>query len=194
MLKAYLIFFGFFTLISSECYGAGEGMPQLNPEFWISQIIWLILTFALLYIILWKIILPKITENLENRKAQILSDLDNAQKFRDQSEKKILECNKILIQAKQEAKKNLDQTRKKINNDIEHKRKNFNIEIEKEIQKAEKEIKTLRLSSIQHINKIAIDTSSELIKEIMDTKVNASNVAAIVNDVSKKKLQYFYDN
>ena len=73
-----------------KCFGAEEGMPQLNPEYWMSQIVWLIITFGFLYIVLWKLILPKITQNLENRKTQILSDLDNAQKFRDQSEKKNL--------------------------------------------------------------------------------------------------------
>ena len=43
-------------------------MPQLNPEFWISQIFWLILTFGILFIILSKFILPKISKNLELRK------------------------------------------------------------------------------------------------------------------------------
>ena len=134
MFQKYLIFIGFFTLITSKSYGAEEGMPQLNPEYWVSQIVWLILTFGLLYIILWKVILPKITQNLENRKAQILSNLNNAQIFRDQLEKKISEYNKILNLAKHEAKKKIDETRKKINNDIKNKKKLFDLEIEKKIQ------------------------------------------------------------
>jgi len=52
MFQKYLIFIGFFTLITSKSYGAEEGMPQLNPEYWVSQIVWLILTFGFLYIIL----------------------------------------------------------------------------------------------------------------------------------------------
>ena len=194
MFQKYLIFIGFFTLITSKSYGAEEGMPQLNPEYWVSQIVWLILTFGFLYIILWKVILPKITKNLENRKAQILSDLNNAQIFRDQSEKKNLEYNKILKLAKQEAKKKLDETRNKINNDIKNKNKHFNLEIEKEIQKTEKEMKTLKLSSIKHINKIAVEISSEIVRKIMGTEVNTSNISAIVDDISKKKLQNIYDN
>ena len=194
MFQKYLIFIGFFTLITSKSYGAEEGMPQLNPEYCVSQIVLLILTFGFLYIILWKAILPKITENLENRKAQILLDLDNAQIFRDQSEKKILEYNKIVNLAEQEAKKKLDETRKKINNDIKNKKKLFDLEIEKKIQKTEKEIKTLRLSSIKHINKIAIEISSEIVRKIMGAEVNASNISTIVDDISKKKIQNIYDN
>jgi len=194
MFQKYLVLVGFFTLTMGKCYGAEEGMPQLNPEYWVSQIVWLIITFGFLYIILWKVILPKITQNLENRKVQILSDLDSAQKFRDQSEKKNLEFNKIINLAKQEAKKKLDETRNKINNDIKNKKKNFNLEIEQEMQKVEKEIKTLRLSSIKHINKIAVEISSEVVRKIMNTEVNTSNISAIVEEISKKKLQSIYDN
>ena len=188
MVRNYLKFIGFFTLLSDECFGAEGGMPQLNPDYWISQIFWVMLIFGILYVILWRTILPKINENLENRKAQILTDLDNAQKFEDKSKEKLSDYNKILNQAKQEAKKILDGTRKKVNQDIENKKNQFNLEIEKEIEKAEKEIKTLKLSSIEDINKIAIGTSSEIVRKIISAEVNASSVSAIVEDISKREI------
>ena len=188
MVRNYLKFIGFFTLLSSECFGAEVGMPQLNPDYWVSQIFWVILIFGILYVILWRAILPKINENLENRKSQILTDLDNAQKFEDQSKEKLSDYNKILNQAKQEAKKIIDGTRKKIYRNIENKKKQFNLEIKKEIEKAEKEIKTLQLSSIKNINKIAIETSSEIVRKILGTEVNASSVSAIVEDISKREI------
>ena len=65
MVRNYLKFIGFFTLLSGECFGAEGGMPQLNPEYWVSQIVWVILIFGTLYVILWRTILPKINENLK---------------------------------------------------------------------------------------------------------------------------------
>ena len=188
MVHDYLKFIVFFTLLSNKCFGAEDGMPQLNPEYWASQVFWVILIFGTLYVILWRAILPKINENLENRKSQILTDLDDAQKFKDQSKEKLSEYNKILNQAKQEAKKILDGTRKKVNQDIKNKKNQFNLEIVKEIKKAEKEIKTMKLSSIKDINTIAIETSSEIVRKIVGTEVNASSVSAIVEDISKKEI------
>jgi len=188
MVRNYLKFIGFFTFLSSNCFAADEGMPQLNPDYWVSQIFWVMLIFGTLYVILWKAILPKINENLENRKSQILTDLDEAQEFKNQSEKKISEYNMILSKAKQDAKKVLDETRKKINLDIENKNNQFNLEIGKEIENAEKEIKTLKLSSIKDINKISIETSSEIVRKMVGTEVNASSVSAIVEDISKKEI------
>ena len=188
MVRNYLKFIGFFTLLSSKCFGAEGGMPQLNPDYWISQIFWVILIFGMLYVILWRTILPKINENLENRKSQILTDLDDAQKFEEQSKEKLSEYNKILSEAKQEAKKIIDGTRKKIFRNIENKKNQFNLEIVKEIENAEKEIKTMKLSSIKDINTIAIETSSDIVRKIVGTEVNASSVSAIVEDISKKEI------
>ena len=43
-----------FVLMTSAQSGESGGMPQLNPEFWVSQIVWLVLTFGILYIVLSK--------------------------------------------------------------------------------------------------------------------------------------------
>jgi F-type H+-transporting ATPase subunit b len=188
MVRNYLKFIGFFIFLSNNCFAADEGMPQLNPDYWVSQIFWVMLIFGALYVILWKTILPKINENLENRKSQILNDLDDAQELKNQSEKKISEYNIILSKAKEDAKKILDETRKKINLDIENKNNQFNLEIEKEVENAEKEIKALKLSSIKDINKISIETSSEIVRKMVGTEVNASSVSAIVEDISKKEI------
>ncbi|HJO76718.1 MAG TPA: F0F1 ATP synthase subunit B [Pelagibacteraceae bacterium] len=188
MVRNYLKFIGFFIFLSNNCFAADEGMPQLNPDYWVSQIFWVMLIFGALYVILWKTILPKISENLENRKSQILNDLDDAQELKNQSEKKISEYNIILSKAKEDAKKILDETRKKINLDIENKNNQFNLEIEKEVENAEKEIKALKLSSIKDINKISIETSSEIVRKMVGTEVNASSVSAIVEDISKKEI------
>ena len=188
MVRDYLKFIGFFTLLSNKCLGAEEGMPQLNPDYWLSQIFWVILIFATLYLILWRSVLPKIDKNLENRRSQILTNLDDAQKFKDQSEKKIDYYNKVLDQTKQQAKKILDKTIKKINHDIENKKNQFNLEIEKEIKNAEKEIKDMKFSSLKDINKIAIEISPKIVRKIVNVEINTSSVSAIVEEVSRKEI------
>ena len=61
------------------------GMPQLDPEFWFSQVFWLIITFGFLYLVLSKLVLPKISDNLETRKSQVLDNLELAEKQRNVS-------------------------------------------------------------------------------------------------------------
>ena len=69
------------------------------------------------------------------------------------------------------------------------KKKKFNDEIEKELAIVEKEIRDLKKTSILSISKIATETSAEIIKHIIGTEVNKSNVSAIVNDIAKRKVE-----
>ena len=124
MLTRLISYLVIFIGITTNGFGAEEGgMPQLNPEYWISQIFWLIIVFTSLYIILSKIFLPKISDSLETRKSQVLQNLDQAEKFRKESEKKIQEYEKILSEAKNQAKKIINESRKKINQNISEKKK-----------------------------------------------------------------------
>ena len=175
----------------NKSFGSEAGMPQLNPEFWSAQIFWLILIFSTLYLIIWKIFLPKITYSIESRKSRIVNNLDEAQKLKERAEEKLKEYNKIIENSKNEAKKLIEDERKKLDKDIELKKKNFNSEIEKELAAVEKEIKDLKKTSLSSISKIASETSAELIKNIINTEVNKSNVAAVVEDIIKKNKEKY---
>ena len=178
-----------------EAFAAESGgMPQLNPEFWISQIFWLTITFGILYIVLSKFILPKISANLEIRKVQILENIEAAEKQREESELKIEEYEKIVQNSKNEAKNYFKQTREKVLKDINLKKEKLDKELNNEIQKAEAEIQELKDKAPEKINKIAVETSSDLIQQLIGAEINNSSISAIVDDLSKKKMDKYYGN
>ena len=177
------------VVYANQAFGSETGMPQLNPEFWIAQIFWLILIFSSLYLIIWKIFLPRITYSIENRKSRIVNDLGEAQKLKDNAEKKLKEYNEIIEKSKKEAKKIIDDSKKKLDRDIENKKQEFNDEIEKELTATEKEIKDLKKTSTSNVADIAAETSAEIIRQIINTEVNKSNVSAVVNEIAKKKME-----
>ena len=179
------------VLKTNQVLASEAGMPQLNPEFWASQIFWLILIFSSLYLIIWKIFLPKITYTLENRKSRIVNDLNEAEKLKENAEKKLKEYNTIIENSKKEANKIIEDSRKKLEQDIENKKKKFNEEIEKEVKLAEKEIIDLKKTSMLNINNIAAETSFDIIKQIVGIEVSKSSVSAIVDDLSKKEMEKY---
>ena len=173
----------------NQAFGSEAGMPQLNPEFWTAQIFWLILIFSSLYLIIWKMFLPRITYSIENRKSRVVKDLDEAQKLKDNAEKKLKEYNEIIEKSKKEAKKIIDDSKKKLDRDIGNKKQEFNDEIDKELTATEKEIKDLKKTSTSNVADIAAETSAEIIRQIINTEVNKSNVSAIVNEITKKEIE-----
>ena len=180
-----LIFFNLFFL--KEVFAAESGgMPQLNPEFWISQIFWLTLTFGILYVVLSKLILPKISENLELRKSQIQENIEAADKQRQSSDAKLKEYDEIISKSKLDANNIFKQARENVLKEIDSKKKILDEQIEAELEKAEQEINNLKKGSSEKINKIAIETTSELLVKLIGTEVNNSSISAIVDDLSKR--------
>ena len=187
------IFFNFFFI--KEVFSAeNRGMPQLNPEFWVSQIFWLSLTFGILYIVLSKITLPKISANLELRKSQIQENIEAAEKQKESSETKLKEYDEIILKSKLEAKNIFKNAREKVIKDINSKKETLDKQIDEEIIVAEKEIEIMRNSASEKINKIAIETSTDLVKKLIGAEVNSSSISAIVNDISKKSGGKYYDS
>ena len=185
------IFFNFFFI--KEVFAAESGgMPQLDPEFWISQIFWLTLTFGILYVVLSKLILPKISANLELRKSQIQENIEAAEKQREDSEAKLREYDEVVLKSKLEAKNIFKDAREKALKDINSKKEILDEQINEEIKKAEQEIEFLRKSAPEKINRIAIDTSSDLIKKLIGTEINSSSISAIVDDLSKRNGDKYY--
>jgi len=184
-----LLFFTCFACLNTVFAAESGGMPQLNPEFWISQIFWLIITFGILFIVLTKVILPKISDNLETRKSQILENIETADKQKEESQKKIDEYEKIILDSKLKAKSYFNEAREKILDDINKKRAALEKDLDEEIDEVEKELSDLKNKSGEKINKIAAETSAELIKELIGEEVNSSSIAAIVEDQSKIKRE-----
>jgi len=187
-MKSYLSLTIALLAIKTDLFAAEAGMPQLDPTYWASQAFWLILIFTVLYISIAKFYLPKIKNNLDNRENKIKDDLEDANKFKELSEAKLKDYEKILEDAKKEVIKiHLDQ-KNLLDKDIQSKKVTIEKEIENEILKAQKEIDELKKSSLSDIRSISENIASSIIENISGDKLNESSIKAAVEDVSKKNI------
>ena len=100
--------------------------------------------------------------------------------------KKLKEFEKIILESKLEAKNYFNEARQKILDDINNKRNALDKEIDNEVNEAEQEIINLKNASSEKIKNIAIETSSELIKQLIGEETNNSSISAIVEEQSRK--------
>ena len=126
--------------------------------------------------------------------SEILENIEAAEKQREDSETKLKEYEEIISKSKLEAKNIFNQAREKALKDINAKREVLDKQIDEEISKAEEEINTLRKSAPEKINTIAIETSSDLIQKLFGAEVNNSSISAIVDDLSNRSGDKYYDN
>ena len=187
-MSKYFNFIIAFLAMQNDLFTAEAGMPQLDPKYWASQAFWLILIFTILYISIAKFYLPKIKNNLDNRENRIKDDIEDANKFKDLSEIKLKEYERILDDANKEVIKIHMESKKILNKDIQTKKEAVEKEIEKEIIKAQKEINDLKKNSLSDIQKISENIASDVIEKICGDKLNESSIKAAVEDLSKKNL------
>ena len=188
-----IIFTIFITLlvVEIELFAAEAGMPQLDPKYWASQTFWLVLVFSSLYLIIAKLFIPKIKNNLDTRNSKIKKDLDEAKNLKDIAEKKQLEYEKIIENAKKEVQKILFESKDQLSLNIQSKKSNFDKDIAKEVEQTKKEILIFKKNSIEDINKISKELTAKIIEEISGDKLNESSITAAVLETYKKKINYY---
>lgn len=181
-----------FLLFFHEIAFAKEGMPQLNPEFWLSQIVWLTIVFALLYFLIQKFFSPKLFALIDTRTNYIKSLLEEAEVCKNQIQKLEDEYNLIITEAKIESKKISAKLKSDLNDKISIKRKEFENFLNSETLKAEEEVNNFKKKALENIQSIAGDFSKELIEKITGTAPNNSSLNAVIMEISnkEKKSQY----
>ena len=95
MIKFLLSLSIFFTSAAQAAEKAG--MPQLDPTTWFPQVFWLLITFGFLYLIVEKIVFPRLSDSIEQRNDHVSDNIDEANSIKDQAEKEGLD--KIFIEA-----------------------------------------------------------------------------------------------
>jgi len=190
-MKSYLSLTIALLAIKTNLFAAEAGMPQLDPTYWPSQVFWLIVVFTVLYISIEKFYLPKIKNNLDDRENKIKEDLDSASKFKDLSELKLKEYEKILEDSKKEVIKIHLESKNQLDKTIQEKKDVMDKEIETEITKAQKEINDLKKNSILDIQNISKDLASSIIENISGDKLNESSIKATVAEVAKKNISKY---
>jgi len=184
-MKKKIIFFILYLFLTQEVM-AKEGMPQLNPEFWLSQIFWLIIFFGVLYFLIHKFFSPKLFSLIDERADLLRSLISETENNKNQIQKLDNEYNKIIDEAKKNSKEISAKLNDEFNEKISIKKKEFEIYLNAETTKVENDINHFKQQALDNISEIASEFSKELIEKITGTKPNDSNLKVVISEISKK--------
>ena len=117
--------------------------------------------------------------------------MEDANDFKEKSEKKSKEYELILEKAKKEVSKIHFEAKNILDKDIKSKKEIIEKEIEKEILKAQKQILDLKKNSISSIQKISEDITANIIENISGEKLNQSSIKATIEEITKKRIDKY---
>ncbi|MBH9974191.1 MULTISPECIES: F0F1 ATP synthase subunit B [Bartonella] len=158
--------------------------PPFDFSYYESHIFWLIICFGLFYIIISRIIVPRIGGTIEIRRDRIASDHDKAERMNMERESAIASYERELSEARSRAIAIAQSSADEIRGKIDEERKKSEAELDKKLAESEERIKKIRDGAMGNVNKIAETTAAEIVEQLIGTKVSASQATAAVKSVS----------
>lgn len=171
------------TAVPSSVFAEDQqsaGLPQMDISTFPSQIFWLIVTFSILYVFMWKFVIPKLRITIEERRDKISNDINEAEKLKSEAEEilnkyksKMTSSNQDAVKIIAEAKKQSDEYTEKVKRDNKSKVnamiEESNIKIAEQEEKSKSEIEKATLETIKSISEKFIDklpSDSDIIKKL----------------------------
>jgi F-type H+-transporting ATPase subunit b len=142
-------------------------MPQLNPLDWAPQLVWLLITFGILYLLMVYVALPRIGGVIEKRAAHIANDLAEADKLRRKTEEAIAAYEQALAEAKQKAHAIVEEGRAKLKDETAKERAKLEADLAKRSAEAEARINEAKISAMREVNVVAADVAADIVRRLI---------------------------
>ena len=159
-------------------------MPQLDPAFWPTQLFWLAITFIALYLVIWRIALPRIADVLEARQRRLDDDLKKATALRDEAGTILAEYEKMRAEAQASAQAVLREAQEAMKAEAERQSRELAARLSQQTEEAEARIataKTAALASLEGtVNEVVAAAAQKLIGVTADDREVARAVGSVM--------------
>jgi F-type H+-transporting ATPase subunit b len=159
--------------------GPHEGkkvFPPFDATTFASQLLWLAITFVLLYYIMAKVAIPRIAGILEGRRDRIAGDLDAAEQFKGESEQALAAYEKALAEARSNAGRIAGGARDEAKAASEKQRTAIESEMAKKLAAAEARIGDIKDQAILQVGTIAAETAEAVVAALADVPVSRQEI------------------
>ncbi|MEK1891261.1 MAG: F0F1 ATP synthase subunit B [Phyllobacterium sp.] len=157
--------------------------PPFDTTHFASQVLWLALTFAVFYLFLSRVILPRIGGIIETRRDRIATDLDQAARMKQDSDEALAAYEQELADAKKKAGSIAQTAQDEATAKSDSEMAKITAELEKKLSEAEASIASIKDKAMKEVGTIAEDTATEIVKKIVGGSVDKASVSAAVKAV-----------
>lgn len=148
----------------------------LDAGTFVPQLVWLALTFGLLYVLLKRFALPRVGEVIEERQERIKRDLEKAEKLKVDTEQALANYEQALAEARTKANAIAKDVRDKLASEVDKERAAVDAQIAKKVADAEARIAQSKAKAMANVSDIAADTASAVVAKLLGTEVSKDEI------------------
>jgi len=161
--------------------GAQKVFPPLDPSTVSPQLVWLALTFVALYMLLKRIVIPRIGGVIEERRDRIQRDIDGAERLKGEVDAAVKTYEKSLADARANASGIARETRDRLSAEVDKERASVEAETASKLTEAEARIAATKRKALSSVNEIAADIAGPVVKQLIGKDVTADEIKRAVN-------------
>lgn len=162
-------------------HGADSGVfPPFDSSTFASQLFWLVVTFGILYWVMSKVLVPRVSDILETRQARIADDIAKAQEFKEKADNAIAAYEQELAEAKANAGAIATKARDAAKAEADAIQTKVEAELADKMAAAETRIAEVRASAMNEVGSIASDATETIIEQLIGAKVTKADLAKVV--------------
>ena len=156
--------------------GNTKVFAPLDAGTFVPQLVWLALSFGLLYLLLKRFALPRVGEVIEERRERIQRDLDKAEQLKAQTEQALAEYEQALAEARAKASVIARDMRDKLAAEVDGERAAVDAQIAQKLADAEARIAQSKSRAMASVGDIAAETAGAVVAKLLGGEVSKDEV------------------
>lgn len=174
------------TNAHTEVPGGKPPFPPFNAETFASQLVWLAIFFIALYLLMWKVAIPRIGGIMQARRSRVESDLAEANRLKGESDRALEAYEKALAEARGRAQALAAEARDRLNAEAEAARRALEAQLNAKLAAAEKSIAATKEAAMANVRGIAMETAGAIVERLIGAPPSPKAVEEAVAEALKR--------
>ena len=146
--------------------GEGGGLPQFRMEYWGGQIVWLLIIFAILYVLLAKVFTPRLRKIQDTRAQTIADAVEQARTVQAEADAQAKAAQAELEDARARARRLAADAKAKAQAEMSASQATEDQRLNAELEQAEARIRALRDQAMGNVRGIAAETAEAMVAKL----------------------------
>ncbi|MDY0241482.1 MAG: F0F1 ATP synthase subunit B' [Rhodospirillaceae bacterium] len=162
-------------------------MPQFDPSSYSEQLFWLAILFVALYVVMARLVLPRIGAVLDERQRRIDDNLDRAGRLKLEAEEVAVLYEQALTKARTEAGQALKETHERLEQETARRQKELGERLEEKIKAGEARIAEAKSQALTEVRDVAVETARLASSRLTGLSFDNAGIAAAVEAVIEER-------
>jgi F-type H+-transporting ATPase subunit b len=155
--------------------------PPFDPDYFVPQLVWLVITFGVLYVLMSRMALPRVAGIIEGRRERVAGDLGKAADLNEQADQAQSEYEQALADARTKAHTIANETRDKMKAEADELRADSDAKLEDQLAAAETRIADTKTKAMANVRDVATEAALTIVNQLTGETADAPSVVGAVD-------------